>query len=187
MSARLSRVALLLLLPALLAACSDLVPAGADRADQATSAQRFIPDLEGYHRSDASSITDAIATLGGSVSLLSGNPGLTAAIAVIDGLIECYQNVGAVAAGIYSPPGLESLLQGQGLSVGAVAVINQERLVRNFLGCALPDAGASAQLASMEPCSGSGALLVAGEHIHYLYAATDPLLCLAFQKHFDAL
>lgn len=180
-------VALLLATLTLLAACSDLVPTGLDSADQATSAQMFIPALEGYVRSDASSITDAITTLGGSVSLLSGNPGLTAAIAVIDGLIECYENVGAIAAGIYTRQ-LDSLLQGQGLSVGALAVINQERLARNFLACALPESDLfSAQAETMEPCSGSGALLIANEHIHYLYAATDPQLCQAFQKHFDAL
>lgn len=182
------RVALLLALLTLLAACSDLVPTGLDSADQATSAQMFIPSLEGYVQSDASSITDAITTLGGSASLLSGNPGLTAAIAVIDGLIECYENVGAIAAGIYTRPVLDSLAQGRGFSVGALAVINQERLARNFLACALPESDLfSAQAETMEPCSGSGALLIANEHIHYLYAATDPLLCLAFQNHFDAL
>ena len=182
------RVGLLLATLILLAACSDLVPTGTDSADQATSAQMFIPALEGYVQSDASSITDAITTLGGSASLLSGNPGLTAAIAVIDGLIQCYENVGAIAAAIYTQPVLDSVLQGQGLSVGALAVINQERLARNFLACALPETELfSAQADSMEPCSGSGTLLIANEHIHYLYAATDPLLCLAFQNHFDAL
>ncbi|MDD9955670.1 MAG: hypothetical protein OXP68_05570 [Anaerolineaceae bacterium] len=182
------RVGLLTAILILLAACSDLMPTGTDSADQATSAQMFIPALEGYVRSDASSITDAITTLGGSVSLLSGNPGLTAAIAVIDGLIQCYENVGAIAAAIYTQPVLDSLAQGQGLSVGALAVINQERLARNFLACALPETDLfSAQADTMEPCSGSGTLLIANERIHYLYAATDPLLCLAFQNHFDAL
>lgn len=177
---------LLLLLTALLTACSDLVPTGTDRADQATSAQQFIPDLEGYARSNATNISDALAALGGSASLLSGNPALLVAIETIEGLIECYEDVGAVAAGIYTPPVLESLLSGQGLSVGAAAVINQERLSRNFLACALPDMGASAQTVG-EPCGGHGSFVVANERIHYLYAATDPLLCLAFQNHFGAL
>ncbi|MCY3947377.1 MAG: hypothetical protein OXF44_13960, partial [Anaerolineaceae bacterium] len=102
------RVALLLALLVLLAACSDLVPTGTDSADQATSAQMFIPTLEGYVQSDASSITDAITALGGGASVLSGNPGLAAAIAVIDGLIQCYENVGAIAAAIYTQPVLDS-------------------------------------------------------------------------------
>ena len=188
MTPDLRRVFLLpLLLTALLTACSDLVPTGTDTADQATSAQQFLPDLEGYARSNATNISDALAALGGSASLLSGNPALLVAIETIEGLIECYEDVGAVAAGIYTPPVLESLLAGQGLSVGAAAVINQERLSRNFLACALPDLGASAQAVGAEPCGGHGSFVVANERIHYLYAATDPRLCLAFQNHFGAL
>lgn len=184
------RLRCLIALPLLLllaGACSDLVPTGTDRADQATSAQQFIPDLEGYARSNAANISDALAALGGSASLLSGNPALLLAIETIEGLIECYEGVGAVAAGIYTPPVIETLLTGQGLSVGAAAVINQERLSRNFLACALPDMGASAQAVAAEPCGGHGSFMVANERIHYLYAATDPSLCLAFQNHFGAL
>ena len=177
---------LLPLLLALLAACSDLVPTGTDTADQATSAQRFLPAPEGYIRNDAASLTDALATLGGGASLLTGNPALTAAISVIDNMIQCYQDVGAVAASIYTKISLDTLLQGDGISLGALAIINQERLSRNFLNCALGSAeGFSAQ--AVQICSGSGTLLVANETIHYLYAATDSLLCLAFQSHFDSL
>ena len=179
---------LLPLLLALLAACSDLVPTGTDTADQATSAQRFLPAPEGYIRNDAASLTDALATLGGGASLLSGNPALTAAISVIDNMIQCYQDVGAVAASIYTKISLDTLLQGDGISLGALAIINQERLSRNFLNCALGDTQLfSAQAEALQVCSGKGSLLVANETIHYLYAATDSLLCLAFQSHFDSL
>ena len=174
---------LLPLLLILLAACGTLAPGGSDRADQATSAQRFLPDAEGYTRSDTSSLTDALTTLGSGASLLSGNPALLAAITTIDAMIECYQQVGAVAASIYSR------ISGEGVSLGAVAVVNQERLGRNFLTCALGggEAEYSAQAAAVQPCSNSGTLPVGGETIHYLYAATDPLLCLRFQSHFDSL
>ncbi len=179
---------LLPLLLALLTACSDLVPTGTDTADQATSAQRFLPELEGYGLSDTASLTDTLATLGGGASLLSGNPALAAAISTIDGMIQCYREVGAVAAGIYTKISLDTLLQGEGVSLGAVAIVNQERLSRNFLNCALPGAELfTAQTDSIQPCSGFGTLLVANETIHYLYAATDSLLCLAFQSHFDSL
>ena len=47
--------------------------------------------------------------------------------------------------------------------------------------------GFSAQAVALQVCSGKGSLLVANETIHYLYAATDSLLCLAFQSHFDSL
>ncbi len=179
---------LLPLLLALLAACSDLVPTGTDTADQATSAQRFLPAPDGYLINDAASLSDALATLGGGASLLSGNPALATAISAIDNMIQCYQDVGAVAAGIYTKVALDSLLQGEGISLGALAVINQERLSRNFLNCALGDTPLfSAQTEALQVCSGNGSLLVANETIHYLYAATDSLLCLAFQSHFDSL
>ena len=66
---------LLPLLLALLAACSDLVPSGSDTADQATSAQRFLPAPEGYIRNDSASLTDALATLGGGASAAQRQPG----------------------------------------------------------------------------------------------------------------
>jgi len=67
------------LLLLLLVACA---PSGNDTADQATSAQRFLPELEGYSRSDADNLSDALVTLGGGASLLSGNPALAAGIAI---------------------------------------------------------------------------------------------------------
>jgi len=162
-------------------------PSGNDTADQATSAQRFLPELEGYSRSDADNLSDALVTLGGGASLLSGNPALAAGIATIDRMIQCYQEVGAVAAGIYSRLSLEGLLQGEGAGLGVVAVINQERLSRNFLNCALGgEQTFSAQAELLQPCSGSGSLLVGGETIHYLYAATNPLFCFSVQSHFDS-
>ncbi len=178
---------LLPLLFVLLTACSDLLPTGTDTADQGAAAGLFLPAPTGYVRSDAASISDALATLGGGASLLGGNPALAVAISSLEGMIQCYQDVGAVAAGIYTPESLGNLLQGQAFSLGAVAVINQDRLSRNFLNCALGDLGFSAQADALQICSGSGSLLVASETIHYLYAATDSLLCQTFQTHFDAL
>ena len=145
---------LLPLLLALLAACSDLVPTGTDTADQATSAQRFLPAPAGYIRNDSASLTDALATLGGGASLLSGNPALAAAISTIDNMIQCYRDVGAVAAGIYTKVSLDTLLQGEGISLGALAVINQERLSRNFLNCALGDTPLFSAQAEHCICSG---------------------------------
>lgn len=183
----------LLWLPVLIlgmAACTFSLNTGptGDTANQSTSAQTFLPDITGYTRSNADSITSAIASVGGGASLISGNPALTAAIAKIDDMIQCYQNVGAVAANVYTQADIASVLQGQVPRVGVLAVINEERLGRNFLGCALKGSGAfSAQSATIEPCFGSGSLQRDGETIDYLYAATAPDLCTSFQAHFDSL
>ncbi len=176
------------LLAALIAGCSFNTGPTGDTANQSTSAQTFLPNIQGYTRSDADSIIDAITSVGGGASLISGNPALAAGIAKLDNMIQCYQNVGAVAAQIYTQTDIGSVLQGEIPSVGALAVINQDRLSRNFLDCALSGSSAfSAQSATIEPCFGSGSMTVNNETIHYLFAATYPPLCSTFQTHFNNL
>ena len=157
-----------------------------DTGNQSTSAQTFLPEISGYSRTDADSITDAITAVGGGASLISGNPALAAGIAKIDDMIQCYQNVGAVAANVYTQTDISSVLQGQVPRIGALAVVNQDRLGRNFLNCALGGSQAfSAQAVEIEPCFGSGQFVREEETIYYVYAATAPGLCSSFQSHFD--
>jgi hypothetical protein len=67
-----------------------------------------------------------------------------------------------------------------------VAVVNQDRLSRNLLNCVVGGAQTfSAQ--AVQPCGGSGTVVVDGETIHYIYAATNTELCVAYQQHFDRL
>lgn len=155
------------------------VPTTGDTAADASSAQRFLPNLSnyGYTSTEASSISSAIASVGGSASLLTGNPAAAALVAQIDSMIQCYQGVGAVAARIYTENNLANVLQGEVPKVGALAVINQDRLVNNFLQCVVPSSF-SAQ--AIEPCFGSGSFSRDGETLHYLYAATNPELCTLF-------
>jgi hypothetical protein len=172
------------------AACNFSLGSGptGDTSNQATSAQSFLPDLGGYVRTDADSLTDAISAISGGASLLSGNVALAAGIAKVDQMIQCYQDVGAVAAQIYTEGNLGAIVQGQLPSVGALAVINEDRLSRNFLNCALGQSeGFSQQAVTVEPCFGSGSLQVNNETSHYLSAATTPGLCNSFQNHFNSL
>lgn len=180
----------LLAVTLMMTACTFSLNTGptGDTANQSTSAQAFLPDISGYSRSDADSIGDAITSVGGGASLITGNPALAAAIVKIDDMIQCYQNTGAVAANVYTQIDLASVLQGEIPRIGVLAVINEDRISRNFLNCALSgSSGFSAQSATIEPCFGSGSLQREGETIHYLYAATAPGLCSSFQLHFDSL
>lgn len=159
-----------------------------DTASQTTSAQSFLPEIAGYTRTNADSIGDAVTSVGGGASLISGNPALAAAIAKIDDMIQCYQNTGAVAANIYTESDISGVLQGQIPSIGALAVVNEDRLSRNFLSCALSGSSAfSAQDVSIEPCFGSGSFVKDNETIDYIYAATAPGLCQSFQSYLDSL
>jgi hypothetical protein len=170
-----------------LSACNfgTTAPTG-DSASDPQSAQNMLPNLTGYNRTDADSITNAITAAGGSASLISGNVPAAALISRIDTMIQCYQEVGAVAANVYTQGDLSTVVTGQVPKVGAVAVINQERLVNNFLPCAVGGgSGMSAQ--SVQPCGGSGTKEVQGETIHYLYAGTAEDFCQTVQAHFDNL
>ncbi len=158
-------------------------------ASDVSSASNLLPSISGYTRTDAASITDAITAAGGGASLLSGNLAVAGAITQIDRMLDCYREVGAVAANVYTQVDIASLLQSQLPRIGAVGVINQDRVVNNFLSCAVGSAntGFSAQDAQVQPCGGSGSLVVNNENITYVYAATSPDLCQAIQLHFDNL
>ncbi len=180
---------LLLIAVLAVAACSQIgvpgvaVPTTGDTSNDVSAAQQFVPDLPGYISTDAHSITDAVSTISGGASILTGNPVTAAMIAQIDGMIDCYQGVGAVSAKIYAEANLANIAAGQIPAVGALAVINQDRLVNNFLPCALgSNRGFSAQAATAQPCGSSGSFIVNGETLWYLYAATQQDLCTAIAQ-----
>ena len=175
----------------LIAACSRIgVPGGApvpttgDTASDPSSAAQFVPDLPGYISTNATSISTAVSTITGGASILTGNPITAALVAQIDGMIACYQNVGAVAAKVYAEVNIGNIAQGQVPGVGALAVINQNRLVDNFLPCALGgNQGFSAQNAEAQPCGSSGTFTVNSETLWYVYAASRQELCTAIAQH----
>ncbi len=174
---------------ALVTGCSlNTAPTGNTSTDSA-SARNQLPAVAGYNQTDARSIADAVAVVGGGASVISGNLLSAAAIAQIDRMLQCYQDVGAVAASVYTQSDIGSVLQGQVPRVGAVGVVNQERVANNFLNCAVGTRGDTfgAQAADPQPCGGSGTFVVNNENMHYVYAATSPELCQAFQQHFDRL
>lgn len=188
--ARRSILFLLVLVATFGAACSRLgVPGGAvvpttgNTSSDPSAAQQFVPELPGYLSTNASNISTAISTITGGASALSGNLVGTALIAQIDGMIACYQNVGAVAAKVYAQADIATIAQGQVPTVGALAVVNQDRLVNNFLPCALGSGPNTLGAQAAQPCSGSGSFVVNNETLWYLYAATDQALCTAIVQH----
>lgn len=182
----------LLLGVTLLAACSlntgtivDAVPTTGDTASDASAVQQYLPNIPGYTAVDADSIVDAITAVGGGASLVTGNLVTAALVAQIDSMIQCYQNVGAVGAKVYTQVDIGQLVQGQIPTVGALAMVNQNRIVNNFIPCALGGLGdsMSAQAEAVQPCTGSGSFVVNNETILYLYAATQPELCSQFEAY----
>lgn len=175
---------------ALLAAACQVVPATGDQASDAAAAQNYLPNLAGYTATEAQSISDALTKVGAGASFLSGNLPMAALFAKLDDTLRCYQGVGAVSARVYT----ESDVVGAATSgnipkIGVVAVINTTRVQRNLFNCVLnTGAGAQAQSAQavIEPCGGSGSFTVNNESLQYVYAATAPDVCKAFQASFPA-
>lgn len=172
----------------ILAGCSISFGPTGDTASDPSSASTLLPNVAGYTRTNARNITDALTTVGVGASAISGNILTSAAIAQIDRMLSCYEGVGAVAASVYTQVDIATVLEGQLPRLGAVGIVNQDRLVNNFLNCAVGGAGDlfSAQSA-MEPCGGSGSIVVNNENITYVYAATAPELCQAFDQYFNSL
>jgi hypothetical protein len=161
------------------------VPSTGNTSNDAAAAQQFVPpSLPGYIVTEAQSLSSALSGIAGGAALLTGNPVLAGLIAQIDGMMACYSATGSVTARVYVQANVSSLLSGEIPSAGVMAVINQNRIINNFLACALgsgPEAF-SAQARSVQPCGSSGSFVVNGETLLYLYAATDPQLCAAFQS-----
>lgn len=162
----------------------QLVAGTGDKASDPAAAERFVPqNIPGYTSSDAISVSDALSKAGASVSLLSGNVTLAAVVAKLDTMIQCYKNVGAVAARVYT----EQNLPTAGIpKIGALAVVNITRIQSNFVQCALNVGQASAQgVGEIQPCGGSGDKVVNNEKLQYVFGATTPELCTIFQAQFN--
>jgi hypothetical protein len=174
----------------LLAACGT-TPTGTDT--DAGAAGNFLPGTDvmtGYTITEAESITDAITAAAGQGANVLDNAALSLAVERVDAFIECYTDVGAVAANIYTEVDLASILSGGSLvpGVGTVAVVNQDRVQENFIACATAgdNAAFSAQSAT-EICQGSGTFTSGDDTFRYIYISTKTDFCTATENHFAAI
>jgi hypothetical protein len=166
----------------MMSACS--LGATGDTANDAAAAQRYLPTVPGYTATNATNISSALSNLGSGASAITGNPALAVAIAQIDSMISCYQNVGAVAAQVYSPTTYD-IASPTIPGVGAVAVVNEDRIRDNFLACVVNNDGAESFSAqAFEPCFSSGTFEANGDTFYYIYGGTANDLCTAFEQTF---
>ncbi len=174
-------LALLSLLLPVLAACSET----GNIANDATSAQRLLPNLATYNATEVdATVDDAFAAVGGA-ALAGGQISVTAAITKLEQILQCFQDKGAIAARYYQ--GENSSLMAP--RVGAALVINQSRLNQELINCALggQNNNANAQVVSIDPCADAGSLSYGGDTISYVYVGSHSDVCKLFQLHFDNL
>ena len=153
---------------------------GIDRSGpEENPAADLLPDLPGYNTVEGERLTDYVSKLSGGAALLAGQPELALAIAAVDQVIGCYQEVGAVAARVYS-------LEEDPLSAGVVAVGDRNKLLdpENLFQCvvpALPSEGDEPiDRATIRPCTANYALELEDNELYVIYAATTQEVCQSF-------
>jgi len=149
----------------------DLLPGGPTAEPPAAA---MLPTLSGYATVEGQTLTAYIGKLSGGAALLAGQPELAAALAAVDGIIGCYQQVGAVRARVYSN-------QAAPLTAGAVAVADRNVLTdpMNLFRCVAPNVLAQQEV-KLQPCKATYTLKRDGNEFYILYAGTTPEICRAF-------
>ncbi len=171
------------LFPLLIAVAALMVVAGVLlgipwRGPEENPAAELLPDLPGYNTVEGERLTDYIGKLGGGAALLAGRPELALAIAAVDQVIDCYQEVGAVQARAYSK-------QEDPLSAGVVAIGDRNKLLdpQNLFKCvapAIPSDEGPVDMAKIRPCTASYTLTRDDNEFYILYAGATEEICQAF-------
>lgn len=174
-----------ILLLLLLSACG--LGGTGDTSSDPAAAQSFLPVISGYRTYDVDSLADALTAAGVGGSAITGNLLGSAAFVKLNGVIQCYQDVGAATAQIYLPTTINpTQLQTNPPATGVVAVVNETRLGRNLISCLTGGEGSDlfAQEVGFEPCVEGGRFTFTEENISYVFAGTTPALCDTFRSHF---
>ena len=172
---------LLLLLLLGVSACSDT----GNSANDTLSAQRLLPNLAAYTATNVDTSMDgAFAAMGGA-ALMGGQVGITAAIAKLEQVLQCFQDRGALAAKFYSQTETDGGLP----HVGAALVINQSRINQEMINCALggQEETITSQNVNLEPCANAGTFTYEDNTISYVYVGSHPDVCALYELHFNNL
>jgi hypothetical protein len=172
------RVFLLLIGVAILMGVGSML-LGVGDPDTDPPAGDLLPSLPGYNVVEGQELTGYIGKLSGGAALLAGQPELAAAIAVVDQIVGCYQDVGAAQARLYSD-------QEAPLSAGAVAIADRNALIdpQNLFKCVAPMIPDGAQdqagAPAINPCTASYTLERDDNEFYIVYAGTTEEICRAF-------
>ncbi len=177
--------ALLVALSVALTACAlPGLPTEDAPPDQATQppAAQLLPELPGYKIIEGQTLTDAIGKTADAELLQKESPNLAELLTKVDGVIACYQEVGAARARIYS--NIE-----KPWSVGAIAVTDRNAMLSpaNLFKCVGGSGGdqpqtmaQSAAAPSIEPCSATYTLSRDDNQFYILYVGTTAEICQDF-------
>ena len=149
-----------------------------DSATDAAAAQQYLyHDIPGYSEMDTLDALFAIDQFLAAANLLSGNFVMAGLFERVGTLGQCYERAGALAARTYT-----ILTAGK---YGLLIVVNQDRVIRNFLSC-VTRGPAIAQGAGSH-CLKVGSFSANEDNYLYVYAGTHADLCDTLAEHFAAL
>lgn len=140
-------------------------------------AARLLPDLPAYRQVEGQTLTSYIGALSEGAALVAGQPQLAVTVGVVDQAIDCYQEVGAVRARLYS--------HGERpLEAGLVAIVDDARIndPSNLFRCVAPatlDLEGSDEPV-LEPCTAAFTLVREGHTFHVIYAGSTYSVCRDF-------
>ena len=176
------------------AAPTAVPPAAGGGAGTGSSASSYLPAINGYSTASATSIQDAFnfivangdfgaqgaaADTFSAQSLSLSTIAASVVVSRVDDFIACYQRTGAVDARVYIKTDLAALVSGEVPPLGAVAVVNQDRLRDSLVACAVSpnDPSAFSAQSANQPCGNMGTFQRDGERFTYLYAGTSTEFC----------
>ncbi len=139
------------------------------------SAAALMPNLPGYDVTDTLDIQNAISKAAAVASLGAQQPELTALIAGVNNLVNCYQQAGAVQGRTY-------VNHTDILKSGVVVIVNRNVVTdpNLFVNCVLPQAGPRLAPTLIQPCGKTYTLDKDNNQFYIGYAATNPEVCAAF-------
>jgi len=145
-------------------------------------AAHMLPNLPGYKTVEGQTLTAYLGQAATS-NLLAEKPELAAAVAKVDQVIGCYQEVGAARARIYSNDSAP-------WSVGAVAVADRDALLSpanlfKCVGSTQRQQVQSADATAIKPCSANYTLSKDGNEFYVIYVGTTPDICHAFCSNLE--
>jgi hypothetical protein len=133
---------------------------------------QLMPDLLDYHVVEAQAVQEYIMNLAEGSALLAGHPELSTLVAKVDGVIACYEEVGAVNARIYSDKAFP-------LSSGAIAIADRNRLLdpATLFRCVGGRVVPFSSQPTLNPCSHSYTLERGDNEFYIIYVGTTQEIC----------
>ncbi len=140
-------------------------------------AARLLPDLPAYRQVEGQTLTCSSDLLSEGAALVAGQPQLAVTVGIVDQAIDCYQEVGAVRARLYSH-------RERPLEAGLVAIADDDRVndPDNLFRCIAP---ATLNLEGtdepvIEPCAAAFTLVREDHTFHVIYAGSTYSVCRDF-------